>query len=352
VAVGGSATYAIAPAAGFRIAYVAVNGVSVGAPTSHTLTDVRADATISASFVPVRYRIAVSSGPKGAVAPSTYSGFQAGANQTYELRPDTGYHVETLTVDGAPVPPAASYTFSDIRADHTIAATFAPNPSYTIEATAGPNGSITPAGATVLLGGQSQSYAVAAAAGHRVDRVLVDGVSRGAVTRYTFYGVAADHTIEASFVPDEYTLTAAVLSGSGTITPAGATIVPGGGSLTYTVSPAAGFEIVYVAVNGASVGAPTSYALTNVRANATISVSFVPVTYTIAVGAGPNGTVVPSTFGGFQAGATQTYELRPSAGFHVATLTVDGAPVAPASSYTFSDIRADHTLAATFAASP
>ena len=38
--------------------------------------------------------------------------------------------------------------------------------------------------------------------------VLVDGVSVGAVTSYTFTDVTADHTIAASFAINTYTITA------------------------------------------------------------------------------------------------------------------------------------------------
>ncbi len=64
-----------------------------------------------------------------------------GSDQPFTITPETGYHVETLTVDAAAVTPATSYTFKNVTAAHTISAAFAIN-TYTLTYTAGANGSI------------------------------------------------------------------------------------------------------------------------------------------------------------------------------------------------------------------
>lgn len=71
--------------------------------------------------------------------------------------------------------------------------------TYSIAATAGANGSISPLGATDVAQGSDQAYTVTPDAGYRVADVLVDGSSVGAVNSYTFTNVQATHTIEASF---------------------------------------------------------------------------------------------------------------------------------------------------------
>ena len=70
---------------------------------------------------------------------------------------------------------------------------------YTITASAGEGGSITPEGAVEVVTGHSQTFAIAANEGYEVADVVVDGTSQGAVTSYTFDDVTADHTIEVSF---------------------------------------------------------------------------------------------------------------------------------------------------------
>ena len=352
VPAGGSQTFSIAAAPGYRINDVAVNGASVGTPASYTLGDVRRDCTITADFVPITYTITVTQTAHGRISGATFGGFVAGASQTYGIAPDAGYRVADVLVDGASVGAVPSTTFADIRGDHTLTATFAANPSYTVLASAGPNGSISPAGATTLLGGVDQKYAIVPSSGYRVAAVAVDGVAVGPVTSYTFAAVSADHTIGATFAKDEYTLTASLAGGSGTIAPAGVTVVPAGGSQTFSIAPAPGYRINYVAVNGASVGTPASYTLGDVRRDCTIAADFVPITYTITVTQTAHGRISGATFGGFVAGASQTYGIAPDAGYRVADVLVDGASVGAVPSTTFADIRGDHTLTATFAPSP
>ena len=70
---------------------------------------------------------------------------------------------------------------------------------YTITATAGEGGSITPAGEVSVKEGASQTFAIAAQEGCAIADVLVDGQSVGAVDSYTFENVTANHTIAALF---------------------------------------------------------------------------------------------------------------------------------------------------------
>ncbi|TSC95249.1 MAG: hypothetical protein CEN87_261 [Parcubacteria group bacterium Licking1014_1] len=71
--------------------------------------------------------------------------------------------------------------------------------SYAITALAEANGSISPNGLTSIISGGSQTYIVAPDAGYQIAEVLVDGISVGAVTTYTFSNVTINHTILVTF---------------------------------------------------------------------------------------------------------------------------------------------------------
>jgi len=76
--------------------------------------------------------------------------------------------------------------------------------AYTIEASAGANGAIAPAGEVPVLSGGSQSFQVDANVDYVIAQVLVDGVAvdgAGGLETYTydFTGVTSDHTIVATF---------------------------------------------------------------------------------------------------------------------------------------------------------
>ena len=71
---------------------------------------------------------------------------------------------------------------------------------YTIKATAGTNGSISPSGWTSVRDGRDQTFTITPDKGYAVAKVLVDSKSVGAVKSYTFKNVTKDHTIEAIFM--------------------------------------------------------------------------------------------------------------------------------------------------------
>ena len=82
-----------------------------------------------------------------------------------------------------------------------------------------------------------------------------------------------------------------------------------------------------VLVDGASVGAVTSYTFTNVTANHTIAASFAIDTHTITATAGANGTISPTGAVTVNHGASQTFTITPATSYHVADVLVDGASV-------------------------
>ncbi|MBD3583515.1 Calx-beta domain-containing protein [Flavobacterium selenitireducens] len=100
---------------------------------------------------------------------------------------------------------------------------------FAISASAGTNGSISPAGTTTVPTNGSQTYTITANCAYAISDVLVDGVSQGAVSTYTFSNVNANHTISATF--------SAIVP---TITASGATTFCQGGNVVLTSSSSTG----------------------------------------------------------------------------------------------------------------
>ena len=71
---------------------------------------------------------------------------------------------------------------------------------YTIEATAGAGGSISPSGSVSVREGRDQTFTITPDKGYAVSTVKIDGKSIGAVKSYTFENVSRTHTIEVIFV--------------------------------------------------------------------------------------------------------------------------------------------------------
>ena len=74
-------------------------------------------------------------------------------------------------------------------------------------------------------------------------------------------------------VPAFFTITASASLG-GTISPAGAVAVDSGRSATFTMTPAAGYHVQDVVVDGASAGSLSAYTFTNVTAGHSIAAAF------------------------------------------------------------------------------
>jgi alpha-tubulin suppressor-like RCC1 family protein len=344
VTYGDKPSYTITPATGYHIVDVTVNGTSVGAVSSYTFTiGITANAAVAASFAIDSFTLTATAGANGTVtgpASATYGG-----SASYTITPAIGYHVVDVQVDGVSKGAVASYTITNITANHTISATFAIN-AYTVAISAGANGTITgPANVTY---GDKPSYTITPATGYHIVDVTVNGTSVGAVSSYTFTtGITANATVAASFAIDSFTLTATA-GANGTVTgPASATY---GGSASYSIIPATGYHVVDVLVDGVSKGAVASYTITNITANHTISATFAINAYTVAISAGANGSISGPTVVTY--GGSATYSITANSGYTLSSVLVDGVSVGAMSSYTFSNVTANHTISATFAAIP
>ena len=216
-----------------------------------------------------------------------------------------------------------------------------------ITASAGPNGSIAPSGPASVTYGTDQSFTITADACAHIADVLVDGASVGAVTGYTFTNVQTDHTIAASFAVDLYTITASAGAG-GSIAPSGAVPVACGTDQSFTITADACQSIADVLVDGVSVGAVASYTFTNVQADHTIAASFTQNSYTITASASAGGAIDPSGAVAVLCGADQAFTITPDTGYHVLDVLVDGGSVGAVTAYTFTNVQADHTIAASF----
>ena len=152
--------------------------------------------------------------------------------------------------------------------------------TFTITASAGSGGTIDPSGAVVVNCGSNQTFTINPDTCYHIADVLVDGGSVGAVTSYTFNNVTSDHTIEASFSIDTFTITASAGSG-GTIDPSGAVVVNCGSNQTFTIKANPGFMIFRILVDGSQITISNPFTITytfsNVTSNHIIRAEFMKI---------------------------------------------------------------------------
>jgi len=357
---GDSQTYTINPDSGYETDTITVNGVALATtplPSSYTFSNVTSDDVISVTFVKSKYKITATAGPNGSISPSGITTVDNGDSQTLTITPNSGYQISTVTVDGTLLTTAPStYTFSNVSANHTINVKFVAS-TYTITATAGANGSISPAGITAVNNGASQAYTITPNTGYVIASVKVNGTLQTPVPlSYTFTNVTSNQTIDVKFAVITYTITA--VSGShGSVSPSGKTTVNYGDSQTYTINPDSGYETDTITVNGVALATtplPSSYTFSNVTSDDVISVTFVKSEYKITATSGNHGSISPSGTTKVDNGASQTYTMTPDPGYQIATVTVNGTPLTTTPlplTYTFSNVTANQTINVTFVAS-
>jgi hypothetical protein len=272
VSSGDSQGYTITPNAGYHISNVIVDGTSVGAVVTYSFSNVSADHTISASFAVDTYTLTASAGAHGSISPSGTTAVSSGNSQGYTITPDAGYHVSDVIVDGTSVGAVATYSFSNVSANHTISASFAVD-TYTLTASAGAHGSISPSGTTAVSSGNSQGYTITPDTGYHVSDVIVDGKSMGAVSAYTFSNITSNHSISAVFEAETFVITASS-NANGDISPGNSVTVEYGASQSFTFTADTGYHIEDVQVDGQSVGVCRSYTFTDVSTDHALNVVF------------------------------------------------------------------------------
>jgi uncharacterized protein (TIGR02145 family) len=133
-------------------------------------------------------------GANGTITGNTSQDIYYGSNATTVTAiPNTGYYFVTWS-DGVLT---AERTDTNIIANKSVTATFAIN-SYTLTSSAGAHGTITPT--DTINYGSNKTFTITPDQGYLISDVLVDTVSVGTPTTYTFTNVTTTHTISATFV--------------------------------------------------------------------------------------------------------------------------------------------------------
>ncbi len=121
---GSSQQFIITPDEGYHIGAVYVDDIYVDSTTSYTFNNITANHTIRGVFAINQYTITSSAGANGTITPLGIVNVNYGANQQFTIIPNTGYHVDSVIVDGVQVDSTTSYTFNNVTMDHTISVRF------------------------------------------------------------------------------------------------------------------------------------------------------------------------------------------------------------------------------------
>ena len=176
-----------------------------GANTTCDIT-MNADKECNAQFETQQFTVTPSVGSgQGSISPSTPQTVSYGSQVQFTLMPDSCYQIDSVGGTCGGSLNGNIYTTNSVTKDCTVVAYFAVK-TYTITASAGRGGSISPSGSVSVNCGGSKTFSITPDTGYHIKDVVVDGVSQGAISSYTFDNIISDHTINAVFEIDTYTL--------------------------------------------------------------------------------------------------------------------------------------------------
>ncbi len=221
------------------------------------------------------------------------------------------------------------------------------------------------AGYKLYYGTTSGKYTQSVKAGN-VTSYTVPNLTDGAT--YYFAATAYNTTGTESAYSNEVSKTTAALqsltiskagTGTGTVTGTGISCgaactgsYSAGTVVTLTATPATGSTFAGWSGGGCS---GTGQCSTTLNSSQTITAAFnlnttTATSYTITASAGSGGSISPSGTVKVNSGASQAFTIAPGTGYSITDVKVDGASVGAVSTYTFSNVVAAHTIAASFSA--
>ena len=293
------------------------------------------------------YTVTSSAGTGGTISPSGSIAIGAGSNVSFSIRANSGYRIADVRTDNVSRGGVSSYEFRDISGDHTITATFQ-RIAFSISAVAGTGGKIEPEGKITADYGSKRIFNFKPGNGYKISDVMVDNVSVGPVSEYTFDNITSDHTVSAIFTPITYNIESIAGQG-GTISPSGITGILFGNNQSYSITPFNGYQIEEVFVDNVSVGKVANFSFRDVISDHSISVRFRPTTFTVSATSGEGGSISPEGDSNVGYGHDQSYTILPEYGFKLNNLIVDYHPVNITSNeFSFRNVTENHTISVNF----
>ena len=319
VSYGGSQTFTVTPADGYKVNQFKVNGVvkSLNAGNQYTETNVTSNLTAAVTFTPYLYKIKVNQAENGTISPSGAVYLDSGTS-TFVITPNTGYKLTAVNDSNGEVfitgnnGEAYTYTTLPVSSSFTFSATIALK-SYAVTMTAGANGAVSANGVTTnasstrdfsVSQGGAITFTVIPDPTYALSDIKIDGVSvKNAVINNT-YTLTADrvtksYSVAVSF--EKLFVVTASAGPNGTINPLGTTnLTDTANTMEYTFTPSAGYSIEKVIYAGNDVTSgvvENHYLLTASNPTQSIQVTFIlsPVNSKCGAANGTTVTTIPTS---------------------------------------------------------
>ena len=306
----------------------------------HVLSD--SEIAALAGLAGVTYTINGTAGTGGTISPSGIVTLASGANQNYTITANSGNQITDVKVDNVSKGAVTSYTFTNVTASHTISATF--------QATSGVNIALNKPATSQ----SSESSGAAPAKANDSDGTNTSYWAAFPSPQWWKVDLGANYDVTSIFLRTyvdntryyQYNIQASVddVTYTQIVSKTNTNIATDQGD-GYVVSITARYLKVNMLYNSANVGVH----IADFRVYGTLSTG-VPVSYTITAGSGTGGTITPTGSVSVTQGTNKTFAVTAGSGYQIANVTVDATSLGAVSTYTFTNVTANHSISATFQA--
>ncbi|KPJ96460.1 MAG: hypothetical protein AMJ53_00655 [Gammaproteobacteria bacterium SG8_11] len=319
VSAGASTHFTVTPDTGYQISSITGCDGSLSGNT-YTTGTISGDCQISVSFsgqTSVQtFSISATAGQGGSISPTSITVDQ-GESRMFTITPDAGYQISSVTgCDGTLS--GNTYTTGTISGDCQISVSFSVQTSvqtFSIGATAGQGGSITPA-AQVINYGATARFVVLANAGYEINSVIgCNGALMG--TTFTTDTITSDCSVNASFSPLSFTVQTRVGTG-GSVTPATQPVTYGA-TASVTITPSLGYDLTSVSGCGGEL-TDNTYTTAQIFNDCTIDIVFTEQQFTVNAVTSGGGSITPMAQSvGY--GANAVFTITPDEGYGIASIS-------------------------------
>ncbi|MCX8481332.1 MAG: fibronectin type III domain-containing protein, partial [Sediminibacterium sp.] len=338
---------------GYILDSIYINGMysaraTADSTSQYTFNNVRADSAIKVVYKIRTYTITSSAGNGGKIAPQGTSTVHYGSTPSYTITPNTGYIIESIIINGNKVANVNNYIFDSVKADQTIRAVFKLQ-TFSITATDGEGGSISPKGVIIVNYGSTPRYIITPNTAYVIDSITINGNKIANVNNLTLDSVKENLIISVKFKSQYITITSLAGTG-GNISPKGVINVNYGDRPTYIITPNTGYIIDSLLLNNTRININNNkYTFDSVKANQIIRVAFKLQTYTITAIAGNGGSIAPQGTSTVHYGDRPSYTITPNTGYLIDSVLVHNTTVNSINNnYIFDSIKADQTIRVVF----